>query len=239
MRRYDKVKAWHFVRKNPNGCPVLRDGRLAVLGLRYTHEGPLELCESGLHASTRAVDALRYAPGSVACRVECSGRLRYGYDKLVCSARTILAMDDAEELLWRFACDCAARAIELYGSDLTEDQRDACWTAIAMRLAWLEGLADDQMLRDAASAATAAYFASAAAYASVATAAAAADADADAAAAAADAAAATYAYYAAYAAAAAAAGNVRDYARVDERDAQNDELERRLQELLGLKGTTR
>ena len=83
------IQAWHFLKYDL----IMRDGRGPVeAGQTYTHAGPLEICASGLHASERAIDALRYAPGGAICRVECSGLGDpHPYtDKIVCNTRKVL-----------------------------------------------------------------------------------------------------------------------------------------------------
>jgi hypothetical protein len=53
-----RTLAWHFL-ADRDGRPVLRDGSSLVMGGEtYRHTGPLVLCDSGLHASIRAIDAL-------------------------------------------------------------------------------------------------------------------------------------------------------------------------------------
>ena len=104
---------------------------------------PHDLCESGLHASERAIDALTYASGPVACLVE-AGRES---NKLVCLR--ILAMLDATELLRFFARQCALDVIHLWDApavvleyletgdetlraaveDVARAARDAAWAA--------------------------------------------------------------------------------------------------------------
>jgi hypothetical protein len=76
------------------------------------HDGPVEMCRSGLHASRRLIDALRYAPGPVVCRVECAEIVDEDKEKFVCRERTILWRVDAEDLLRDFARRCALDVID-------------------------------------------------------------------------------------------------------------------------------
>ena len=87
---------WHFTK----GL-FLRDGRrLPAVGETLRHDGPLVPCESGLHFSERAIDALQYAPGAMCHRVEGSGEmLPHGGDKWCARERTILWSIDATEVL--------------------------------------------------------------------------------------------------------------------------------------------
>ena len=101
--------AWHFVGATlRDGSPVPDDG------VTLRHNGDLELCASGLHASRRVIDALQYAPGSTLCRVKCGGEIIEGDDKLVCSERTIVYRIDVEHLLRAFARQCALDVIHLW-----------------------------------------------------------------------------------------------------------------------------
>lgn len=103
------IRAYHFVGS------TLRDGRpVPPDGAWLEHSGPLELCESGLHASEHPFDALRYAPGSTLCRVECDGEILRGGDKLVCSRRRIVARIDATSLLRSYARWCALSVAHLW-----------------------------------------------------------------------------------------------------------------------------
>ena len=103
------VRAWWFSaeRQLPNG-----DGRRVRVGRTQVHKGTLELCRSGLHASERIIDALDYAPGPLLWRVECSGEIIHGNDKIVCSRRTPLAVIDADDILRQFARWCALQVID-------------------------------------------------------------------------------------------------------------------------------
>jgi hypothetical protein len=60
------IQAWHFTRATlRDGRPLPKDGEWLI------HDGKAIMCESGLHASRRVIDALQYAPGSTVCRVSC------------------------------------------------------------------------------------------------------------------------------------------------------------------------
>lgn len=83
-----------------------RDNRPIVVGETHTvdiTESPLEFCNWGLHASERALDALKYAPGSILYIVKLSGEILTDDDKLCAEKRTYLAELDAAELLREFA----------------------------------------------------------------------------------------------------------------------------------------
>ena len=101
--------AYHFT------GPTLRDGRpIPAIGETLVHEGPVALCETGLHASECPFDALRYAPGNMLHKVRCEEIEGRQSDKLVCRSRTILATIDAEFLLRRFAADQALAVAHLW-----------------------------------------------------------------------------------------------------------------------------
>lgn len=145
-----KILAWHFCAASPNGRPVLRDGQPLVVGKTYTHAGEIAMCPSiyqlhngqgGYHASRRISDALVYALGEWACRVECWGDVVEGYDKLVGRNRRALWAVDAATALHRSACDIAEHALLRAGVD---DRR--VWEAIKTKRRWLIGTATDAEL---------------------------------------------------------------------------------------------
>ncbi len=133
--RQDKgVLAWHFVADTlRDGSPVPSDGDI------LKHDGPLVMCETGLHASQRIIDALKYAPGHTICRVRLWGsECQEHDDKLVGNARKILWRIDGEKLLRKFACDCALDVAHLwdmppkvrdYLETQEESKRAADWAA--------------------------------------------------------------------------------------------------------------
>jgi hypothetical protein len=106
------MKAWHFVGK------TLRDGRpIPKDGEKLVHHGEVILCKQGLHASIHPFDALKYAPGTTLCLVECAGEVKKSDDKLVCSERTIIARMDFSEPLRYFARMQALSVIHLWEQD--------------------------------------------------------------------------------------------------------------------------
>ncbi len=143
-------QAWHFIRRDENGIDRLRDGSEAPKdGVWLEFNGPLKMCESGLHFSRHPFDALRYAPGEILCSVEIGGTIIEGDDKGVCSRRKIVARMDATEGLRYFARMQALSVIHLYPGKPAEVVLD-----------WL--MTGDESLRSAAD--SAAWEASSAAY---------------------------------------------------------------------------
>jgi hypothetical protein len=160
----DNILAWWFCRPEPDGRILLPhgDGREVKVGETLTVEPPVILCERGLHASVRAIDALEYAPGNTLCRVRLSGQIvaPANENKLAATERTVLWRADASKLMHVFACWCAAEALrceEKAGREV--DVRS--WDAIGTKIAWLDGEATDADLAAARDAARAAAWAAA------------------------------------------------------------------------------
>jgi hypothetical protein len=140
------TKGWHFVGE------TLRDGRpVPTNGVVLKHDGPLVMCESGLHFSPTPWDALRYAPGNTLCLVECGGTVIKGTgghkDKGICSERTIIVRMDAEPMLRWFARQQALSVIHLWdapqvvcdylmGDDAARDAARAAARGAAWAAAW-------------------------------------------------------------------------------------------------------
>ncbi len=142
---------WHFL--PADGCLANVEPKVTVeVGQTYRVDGDLELCHRGLHASQRAIDALKYAPGAIVCRVRLSGAMVHDDDKACATERTVLAMADATNLLYEFACFAAERAL-ITERDRGREPDERSWSAIAARRAWLRGEADDEQLAAAWSAA--------------------------------------------------------------------------------------
>ena len=79
------------------------DNRTIRIGRTHKVKPPIKLCERGLHASKRPMDALEYAPGPILYLVELSGEIIHGDDKSVATERVYLFGFDATKLLHEFA----------------------------------------------------------------------------------------------------------------------------------------
>lgn len=104
------MEAWHFLQKDRR----LRygSGELVEVGKTIEIQGAPIMCERGLHASLRAIDALSYAPGPIVSRVVLGGHIIEGNDKVVATQRTVIWMADATELLFGFSCWVAEEVLK-------------------------------------------------------------------------------------------------------------------------------
>src|SRR5690606_4847121 len=129
--------AWHFIGSN---WRTSTGGLLVEIGKPLIHGGDLIPCHSGLHASTRAIDALSYARGPVVTLVECEGEfVDDNGDKFVCRKRTALWGYDATDELWTLARLAALEVLHLWPEAPAvvrefletgnEDLRAAAWDA--------------------------------------------------------------------------------------------------------------
>ena len=153
VAKQNAIEAWHFLPavdgfKRGDAARTQHTAEPVMVGTVLHVAGPITPCEHGLHASRRALDALKYAPGPIACRVRVYGEVIEHDDKLAGSYRECVAMIDATNILHEFAC-CSAEAALLL-ADVT-DMR--CWQAIEAKRAWLRKEIGDKELaaaRDAA-----------------------------------------------------------------------------------------
>lgn len=104
------MRAWHFATSEGH----LRGSTPWAIGQIERHDGPLVLCDSGLHASVDPLSAMKYAKGTWIRRVECGGKIVRGADKLVCSERTPIWAYDATDVLRKFARLCALDVVDLW-----------------------------------------------------------------------------------------------------------------------------
>ena len=135
--------AWHFLRDDQKlKYPPYT---LVEVGQKLTVDPPLILCNWGLHASKRAIEALRYAPGPIACRVELSGEILEDDDKVCATERTVLKMIDATNILHEFACWCAEQAL-LQEREAGREPDPRSWAAVDAKRKWLRGEITDSEL---------------------------------------------------------------------------------------------
>jgi hypothetical protein len=148
----ERIQVWHFIRADRSTGV----GRLHVeVGQTLTVEGPLELCKHGLHGSRKALDALCYARGPVACQDEIWGDIIEDNDKLCGRYRKCLAMIDATTVLHEFACLCAERALTRE-REMGREPDPRSWAAIEAKRQWLRREIDDAKLAAAWAAAASA-----------------------------------------------------------------------------------
>ena len=109
-----KVLAWYFA---PNDNKLrYGDGRDIILGETHSVACTPLLCIRGLHASVNIMDALQYAPGDTLYRVELSGMMSVGTNKIAAQRRKYLWSVDTKELLGVFARKCALDVIHLWNA---------------------------------------------------------------------------------------------------------------------------
>jgi len=131
---------WWFAASDvlPNG-----DGRKVVIGETLTIDGDPRCCAKGLHASTRIIDALQYAPGPLIYRVRLSGQIDKEDDKLAASERTALWVVDGTKILREFAALVAKDALLVERKAGREPHPDS-WRAVEVALLFVRGKATDQ-----------------------------------------------------------------------------------------------
>lgn len=105
------MKAFHFLAEDRR---MARTGELVEAGKTYHVDGPVKMCRSGLHGSVKPLDALQYASGPVVCRVDITGDIVVGDDKIVGCSRKVLWMYDASPELNRFGRLCALDVANLW-----------------------------------------------------------------------------------------------------------------------------
>jgi hypothetical protein len=152
------VLAWHWLPED--GTLRYGDGRKVVVGEKLSVALTKELrpCSYGMHASTKILDALQYAPGPILTRVRLTGpTIIKEQDKCCAYERTALWMVDARLALVVFASDCAWRALERERRAGREpDSR--CWAAVEAARRFASDPSDENRnAADAAYAACAAY----------------------------------------------------------------------------------
>jgi hypothetical protein len=107
------MRAWHF--SNSDCTLEYDDNRKILLGKSLSVKCKPILCEQGLHGSVKIIDALNYAKGPVIWRVDITGCVVKGNDKIVGQKRKAIAGGiDISDTLREFARWCALRVIHLW-----------------------------------------------------------------------------------------------------------------------------
>ena len=135
------MKAWHFLSNDRR--LGYGDGREVKIGETLSCTGKPESCVNGMHGSKRIIDALQYAPGTICCRVEITGDVIIGNDKIVGRHRKVLWMVDVEETLHEFACRCAEGVLHIIDND------PIAVAAIKAKRDWICGTITDAELASA------------------------------------------------------------------------------------------
>lgn len=146
MTSEEKILAWHFLKddRKLRFFPYTE----VTPGSIVTATGELMMCNNGCHASIEPLDALKYAPGPIVCRVEVFGEILKGSDKLCARHRNVLWMADATNALQEFACCCVEQALfREHKAGRDTDQRS--WIMIDAKRGWLRGEVSDEELHAA------------------------------------------------------------------------------------------
>ncbi len=106
---------WHFT--NVNRILGYGDGREIIAGKKLKVTCDPVLCDKGLHASRRLIDAANYAPGPYVWSVRLSGKVVHGNDKSVATERTAVWGYDATEVLRKFSRVVALDAVTKYWNE--------------------------------------------------------------------------------------------------------------------------
>lgn len=95
-----------------------------VVGQTRTLKGTIIPCRHGFHGSPTLRQALFYAPGEWACKIELSGTVvPHGDDKLAGSTKTLLAAVNVERDLRLYLADCAEHVLPIWEAKYPEDDR--------------------------------------------------------------------------------------------------------------------
>lgn len=90
------------------------DGRKPEVGATHKVDCAPVLCNSGLHGSIKALDALQYAASNRLWLVEVGGAVKVGDDKITGKWRKYIAVADIELILREFARGCALDVAHLW-----------------------------------------------------------------------------------------------------------------------------
>ena len=106
------IDAWWF--EPADGRLQFDDGRKPIKGRTHKVKCDPVLCESGLHASVRLIDALQYATSDVVWRAQLGGTIVHGNDKCAATERKYIHRIDIEAELFQFSRWSALQVIHLW-----------------------------------------------------------------------------------------------------------------------------
>ena len=106
------MKAWYF--SDVNRQLRYGDNRPIACGITHTVDCEPIMCVQGLHGSVNILDALKYAPGPYVWRVNLSGEVVRGADKVCATSREYIWGYDATAVLRKFARRCALDVVHLW-----------------------------------------------------------------------------------------------------------------------------
>ena len=106
------MKAWHF----SSGTLGYGDNRKVETGQIHKCTGEPKLCNNGMHGSIKALDAISFRKGCIVSRVNITGGVIRGSDKVVGASREILWVADATDVLRKFARMCALDVVDKWNA---------------------------------------------------------------------------------------------------------------------------
>jgi hypothetical protein len=148
-----KKLAWHFIK--PDKRERFEPHRKIIVGKTLSCDpDKLDMCNYGLHASVNPLDALQYLEwdDAIICRVELSGKMIIGDDKICAENRKVLWMGKCDKTLHEFAIWCAEQCLHEFEKKYPDDLRPR--QAIEAKRKWLKGEISNEDLDAARSAAS-------------------------------------------------------------------------------------
>ena len=150
-----KKLAWHFIK--PDKRERFEPHRKIITGKTLTCDpNRLGMCNYGLHASVNPVDPLQYIywDDAIICRVELSGKMIIGNDKICAENMKVLWMAECDKTIHEFAVWCAEQCLHEFEKKYPDDLRPR--QAIEAKRKWLKGEISNEELYAASSAASSA-----------------------------------------------------------------------------------
>jgi hypothetical protein len=140
------ILAWQFLAED--GRTEAGKGIAMHAGETWAAGGPATPADWECSGSVRALDALQYASGPMACRVVLWGEVTQTPFEIFATKCTCLWLADASYVLHEFALRIASSYLRQMQN--TGHQIDPlCWTALDVKKGWLHGQATDTRVQQA------------------------------------------------------------------------------------------